>query len=136
MIKTVLLAATAVSMVAIPTAASAQSRYYGQNYGYHQGYSQGYYPQQYYGQQQYGQRYYGQRGYNQRYDTVFLDLGSVHEPAHDLLAQAGALLGREIGRSGSRDYYGYRRGGNNGTLGAIIGGAVGAIAGREVTRTC
>lgn len=118
MIKTVLLAATAVSMVAIPTAASAQHRYYGQNYGYNQGYSQGYYPQGYYGQSQYGQR-----NYRCKSGTTGAIVGGA----------AGALLGREIAR-GDRNYYGRRNG--NGTLGAIIGGAVGAIAGREVTRTC
>ena len=44
---------------------------------------------------------------------------------------AGALVGREIGRSGGR--YRYRNRGG-GTTGAIIGGAIGALIGREATR--
>jgi hypothetical protein len=47
---------------------------------------------------------------------------------------AGALLGREVERSGSRNrYYGGRSGG---TTGAILGGAIGALVGRQVARSC
>ena len=47
---------------------------------------------------------------------------------------AGALIGREVERSGSRNrYYGNR---SSGTTGAIIGGALGALVGREVARSC
>ena len=45
---------------------------------------------------------------------------------------AGALLGREVGRS--RDRYGYRRG--SGTTGAIVGGALGALIGKKVAKRC
>ena len=47
----------------------------------------------------------------------------------------GALLGREIERSGSRNRYYYGRR-NSGTTGAIIGGAVGALVGRGIARSC
>ena len=42
------------------------------------------------------------------------------------------MLGREIARGGSRGYY--RRGGS-GTTGAIIGGAIGALAGRSIDKS-
>ena len=56
-------------------------------------------------------------------------------PALIVGGAAGALIGREIERSGSRNrYYGRRSGG---TTGAIIGGAIGALVGREVgKRSC
>ena len=163
MIKQIALAASVASMVLAPAAADAHrngrfsvysgygnsyygngygynqpsygSGYYGQNYdqgyynqgNYGQGYNQGYYGQGY-NQGYYGQNYYGQRNYTYGRGrrcgngTTGLIVGGA----------AGALLGREISRSGNR--YSYRR--NSGTAGAIIGGALGALAGREVARSC
>ena len=46
---------------------------------------------------------------------------------------AGALVGREIARSGRSRYRWHGRGGGTG---AIIGGAVGALVGREIARSC
>jgi hypothetical protein len=128
MFKLSLLAASAAAMVVLPTSAEARHRphyggyaspYYGNNY-----YGQGYYPQSYYGSRYQGSRYYGSR--HHRRDrcgngTAGLIVGGA----------AGALLGREIERSGNR--YRYNRGG---TTGAIVGGALGALVGREIARDC
>ena len=138
--------AAAATMVAVPAAAEAGHRRY-QNYsqpsydqqaygyGYQQPYQERYDGQQrydgqhaYYGQQQryYGQQqqYYGNRRQRCGKGTGGLIVGGA----------AGALLGREVERSGSRNrYYGNRSGG---TTGAIIGGALGALVGRQVTRSC
>ena len=124
--KTLLIAsAAAPTLVAVPAAAEAQ--------GYYGGYQQPYYGAPAYGygyQQPYRQRYYGQQRYRgHRRDrcgngTTGLIVGGA----------AGALLGREVERSGSRNrYYGRR---NSGTTGAIIGGAIGALVGRGVARSC
>ena len=99
-----------------------QQSYYGN--GYRQGYYGNGYSQSYYGNG-YNQNYYGsRRGYRQRCGngTTGAVVGGV----------AGALLGREVSRSGNR--YSYRR--NSGTTGAIIGGAIGALAGRSIARSC
>jgi glycine zipper 2TM protein len=124
-------AAAAVALTAMPAAADARHRdgyrshdRYQQSYG-HQRYRRGdnYYGgnQGYYGRS-YGNNYYGDRYYNGRRcsGTTGTVVGGV----------AGALLGREVSRGGSR----YRRGGN-GTTGAIIGGAIGALAGRAVDKS-
>ena len=132
MFKMTLLAASAAAMVALPASAEARHRpyyggysspYYGSNY-----YGQGYYPQsygsRYYGNRYYGDRYYGSRHYRRHRcgnGTTGLIVGGA----------AGALLGREIERSGNR--YRYDRGG---TTGAIVGGALGALVGREIARGC
>ena len=138
MLKIAMLAATAAAMVVAPTAAEAKKRHRGhaQNYDsnryYGNGYNSGYNGN---GYNSYGNGYYA-NGYDNRYDrnayygrrqrcgggTTGLIVGGA----------AGALLGREVGRS--RDRYGYR--GRNGTTGAIIGGALGALVGREVTKRC
>jgi hypothetical protein len=133
--------AAAATLVAVPGAAEARHRsyygggyaqpYYGSSYGYYpQSYGQqayGYgYQQPYYGgsQRYYGQRYYGHRRHRCGNGTTGLIVGGA----------AGALLGREVERSGSRHrYYGRRSGG---TTGAIIGGAVGALVGRGIARSC
>jgi hypothetical protein len=133
MFKMTLLAASAAAMVALPASAEARHRphyggysspYYGSNY-YGQGYyGQGYYPQRYYGSRYQGSRYYGSRHYRRHRcgnGTTGLIVGGA----------AGALLGREIERSGNR--YRYNRGG---TTGAIVGGALGALVGREIARGC
>ena len=134
MFKMTLLAASAAAMVALPASAEARHRpyyggysspYYGNSY-----YGQGYYPQSY-GSRYYGNRYYGDRHYGSRHyrrhrcgnGTTGLIVGGA----------AGALLGREIERSGNRSRYYGRRGG---TTGAIVGGALGALVGREIARGC
>jgi len=134
--QALLIASAAAATVAIPGTAEARHRpsynqysqpYYGQGYGYYPqsyGYRQqayGYgYQQPYYGQQ----RYYGGRRTRCGKGTTGLIVGGA----------AGALLGREVERSGSRNrYYGRRSGG---TTGAIIGGAVGALVGRGIARSC
>jgi hypothetical protein len=137
MFKLSLLAASAAAMVALPASAEARHRphngyaspYYGNSYYGGQGYyGQGYYPQSY-GSRYYGSRYQGSRYYGSRHyrrdrcgnGTTGLIVGGA----------AGALLGREIERSGNR--YRYNRGG---TTGAIVGGALGALVGREIARDC
>jgi hypothetical protein len=123
-------AAAAVALTAMPSAADARHRdhRYQQSYGdpYYQ--NQGYYGgnDTYYGRNQgyydRGNNYYGNSYNNGRRcsGTTGTIVGGV----------AGALLGREITRSGSR----YRRGGS-GTTGTIIGGAIGALAGRAVAKS-
>jgi hypothetical protein len=127
MLKPALIAASALTLVALPASAEARQQPYQAPYGYNYGgYNQGYYPQGYYGQGYNDRRYYNQR-YNRGYRCKSGTTGAIVGGA------AGALLGREVARGG-RDYYGNRRG--NGTVGAIVGGALGALAGRQVTRTC
>jgi hypothetical protein len=108
MIKKFLVAASAVSLAAIPGAASAQ-----------------YYPDPYYGGGGYGgyngQTYYGNNRCSGTTGTV---VGGV----------AGAVIGSKIAGGRQRyDYYGNRRGGSS-TTGALIGGAVGALLGRKVDK--
>lgn len=127
-------AAAAVALTAMPAAADARHRDYRYEQSYrNQGYNQGNYGRndgyysrnQGYGQNQgyYGrnQGYYGNSYYNDRRcsATTGTIVGGI----------AGALLGSEISRSGSR----YRRGGS-GTTGAILGGAIGALAGNAVAK--
>ena len=136
MFSKALLALSAVSMVALPTAANAGHRSYNDGYvdngyydgGYDQGYSGNGYDDGYYGDRVYRGRDNDDRHYNRNYrqrcgkGTTGLIVGGA----------AGALLGREAGRS--RDRYGYRRG--SGTTGAIIGGALGALIGKKVAKRC
>jgi hypothetical protein len=77
--------------------------------------------QGYYGDRYYGGRYYdGYRGgyyrdgYRRHYDRGYYGRRAYY---------------------GGRGYYDNRRGGD-GTVGAIIGGAVGALVGREIDRGC
>jgi len=50
---------------------------------------------------------------------------------------AGAVIGSQIAKGSRNSYYGYRRGGTSSTTGALIGGALGAIVGSEVSkRSC
>ena len=131
MFKMTLLAASAAAMVALPASAEARHRpyyggyaspYYGSNY-----YGQGYYPQSY------GSRYYGNRYYGDRYGSRHYRRHRCGNGTTGLIVggAAGALLGREVERSGNR--YRYNRGG---TTGAIVGGALGALVGREIARGC
>ena len=126
MVKKMILAASAMAAVALPSAAEAQ--YYGGYRGnpYYGGYSGAPYYGSRYTDPYYGNRYYGSRYSRHRHDrcgngTTGLIVGGA----------AGALIGREVGRN-SGSYY--RRG--DGTTGAIIGGALGALVGREVARGC
>lgn len=134
MFKRSLLALSALSMVAVPTASQAH-RYHGdyENEGYDDGYGQqGYYPQSYYAQQNYyppqaygyDNGYYG-GGYRYRQHRCSGTTGLV------LGAGAGALIGRSLGRGSG--YYHH----NSGTTGAIVGAALGALVGRHVEKsTC
>lgn len=135
MLKKIVLAAAAASsaMVALPTAASAQSYGYYDRGGYDR-YQRGDRYDRYdrgsrYDNRRYARNngYYG-RNYNNRYygnrrcegsGTTGTIVGGV----------AGALLGREA----TRDTRGYNR--NSGTTGAIIGGALGALAGRAIDKS-
>ena len=122
--KLTLSTAVAVSaLVAIPSAASAQS-----GYGYYDtrgnGYSNQYRRNDNRYNQRYDRRYANQRYSNQRYGNYYgnrcrRDSGST---GTILGAIAGGLLGREIAGRGDR------------TVGTIIGGAAGALIGREVAR--
>lgn len=133
MLKTMTLgiAAIASTMVAMPAAAEAQSGYYGYRapqraypYGYR--YQQRAYPYAYRGQRApagyygrnayYGRNgYYGQNGYCRDSGTTGTIVGAI----------AGGLLGHQVvGRHGDK------------TMGAIIGGAAGAVAGRAIDRDC
>src|SRR5687768_12674022 len=145
------LAASATALVAFPAEADARHRhnrsrvvvhigtapaYYG---GYYDPYYDPYYARRYpvrrYSRGYYGRGYddgdYGRRHYRSRYDCGRRGDGTAGAIVGGAV---GALLGREIGRGGSRGYYRYRRGG--GTTGAIVGGAAGALIGREIARGC
>lgn len=127
MLKPALMALSAASLAAVPTAANAQ--YYGRYYG-RPSYANPYYAQRTYGGRYYADRYYGGRNYHYRHyrhrcgnGTAGLIVGGA----------AGALLGSAIER-GSRSRYSWHR--PSGTTGAIIGGALGALVGREIARGC
>lgn len=135
MLKRSMLALSALSMVAVPTASQAHryhSDYEGYSYGDDDGYEQqqGYYPQGYYAQQ----GYYPQQPYG--YDNGYYDRGYRYRQHRcsgttGLIvgAGAGALLGRSLGRGSG--YYHH----NSGTTGAIVGAALGALVGRHVEKS-
>ena len=105
MIKQTLLIASAAAATMVAIPASANA-----SHRHYQNYSQPYYGQQAYG---YGyQPYYGQRAYGYGYQPYY---------------QQQRYYGRQ------RAYYGHQRCGN-GTTGLIVGGAAGALLGREVDR--
>ena len=117
-------AAAAVALTTLPATAEARHR---DNRYYEQSHRGDYYGQAYQSRRSnraYNQNYYGNRYYNGRRcsGTTGTIVGGV----------AGALLGREVGRSGNRGYY---RRGSNGTTGAILGGAIGALAGRAIDKS-
>lgn len=142
MLKKITLAAAvaATSLTALPAAAEARNRdgYYDSS-RYERSYrsDRGYRNNGYYGNNRsyrsdgyYGRNsnagYYNRRGYDDRYrrscsGTTGTIVGGV----------AGALLGREVDRSGN-SRYGRR---DSGTTGAIIGGAIGALAGRAIDKS-
>ena len=139
--QTLLVASAAVAtIVAVPGAAEARhSRHYYSQQSY------GYYGQQpyHYGQRAYGYGY-GQRAYGYGYQQPYYGRQRYYGRRHGRCGNgttglivggaAGALIGREVDRGGSRNrYYGRR---SSGTTGAIIGGALGALVGREVARSC
>ena len=147
--QTMLIAsAAAATLFAVPAAAEAQGYYGDRSYGYdYQQPQQRYYGQQrHYRQQQrqyrQQQRYYAQQGYydQQGYGQQGAYYGNRRQRCGNgttgliVGGAAGALLGREVERGGSRNRYDGRR--NSGTTGAIIGGALGALVGRQVTRSC
>jgi len=138
--KAALVAAAATTgIIALPSAAQAQYGYY--DYGryerpvrYDRGYTYDRYGRQVYSNSRYNNRgysngYYGQsRGY---YDNRYYNDRRCSGTTGTIVGGAvGALLGREVGKSGSR--YSYNRG--SGTTGAIIGGAIGALAGNAIDK--
>lgn len=145
MLKTLIFgaAASVTALIALPAAAEAQyygDGYYGRGYydrgyydrGHYRDYPRRYRRGDYYGGHRgyHGRRYYSRGYYGRRYRCGDGTTGAIIGGA------TGALLGREVGRSGRRyGRYGYRRGGD-GTTGAIIGGAIGALVGREIDRGC
>lgn len=131
MLKSSMLALSALSLVAVPTASQAHhyDGYYNNGYREDDGYEQqeGYYPRGYEAQQQaygYDNGYYS-RGYRYRQHRCSGTTGLI------LGAGAGALLGRSLTRGSGY----YHR--NSGTTGAIVGAALGALVGRHVEKsTC
>ena len=128
MLKKSMLVLSALSIVALPTAAEARHHHgsydsegygYGDDQGYYQ--QQGYYPQQAYS---YDNGYYG-RGDRYRRHRCSGTTGTI------VGAGAGALIGRSLGRGSGYHHQ------NSGTTGAILGAAVGALVGRQVGKsTC
>ena len=118
------IAALGATGAALPAAAEAHGY---RNYGYHRGYNYApvYYDRGYYGRSYdyapvyYDRGYYG-RGYDRGYYGRGYDRGYYGRGSYDR------------GYYG-RSRYGYRRCGN-GTTGAIVGGAAGALLGREIGR--
>ncbi|WP_315760537.1 glycine zipper 2TM domain-containing protein [Sphingomonas sp. Y38-1Y] len=126
MFKQLMLAATAVTMgttaLVVPTAPAQAQGYYGQDYGYA---GQRYRDRGYYGDRRYD------RGYDRRYygnDRRYYR-NRARERCNDgdggtiVGAIAGGLLGNQIAGRGDR------------TLGTILGGGVGALAGRAIDRS-
>ena len=126
MTRLTMIVAGAAFLALIAAPAEGKDRHHRGHHGY--GHSQQYYGYGpgYYGYSDYGySRRYGRRHYRYRDDcdgTAGALIGGV----------AGALIGREIDRSGGR-HYRYRR---DGTTGLIVGGALGAVVGNEVARGC
>jgi hypothetical protein len=120
MLKTLTLAAAALTMTAgavVPvTPAAAQSRYYGNDRGYDRGYrdDRGYRNERTY---RGGNGYYQQRGYRGGQRCKSGDTGTL------VGAIAGGLLGRTIDTRGDR------------LLGTVLGAGAGALAGRAVERS-
>jgi hypothetical protein len=151
MLKKILLgtAAIAATFTALPASAEAHGRHRGGYYRpvYHPVYYRPVYHPVYrpvYYRPVYHPRPYYSRGYfpsglayrdSYRGDGYYRHRCGSGTTAAIIGGAAGALLGREIGRSGRHGYRGYRRGGS-GTTGAIIGGAAGALIGREIGRSC
>ncbi|MEZ0494840.1 glycine zipper 2TM domain-containing protein [Sphingomonas sp. IW22] len=118
MFKQLTLAAAALTMgttaLVVPTAPAQAQGYYGYEPGYH------------------GQRYRDRRGYNDRryygndrryYRNRARERCNDGDGGTIVGAIAGGLLGNQIAGRGDR------------TLGTIIGGGVGALAGREIDRS-
>lgn len=142
-------AASLAALAALPGVAQADHRdrsydgYYGKDDGYRR-----YRPGDYYGARSYRGGY-DRYGYDRRYDRYGSDRDYDDYGYRDgrryrrcgsgatgavIGGAAGALVGREVGRSGRSRYRWHgRRGGGTG---AIIGGAVGALVGREIARSC
>ena len=135
--KTILTAAVlATTATALPAAAEARPRY--RDYGYSNsydgyGYRDGDRYDRRYRQRSYDSRYYDGYSYNDRRRYRRCSDGTTGAIVG---GAAGALLGREIARSGNRGRYYYRNRGGDGTTGAILGGAIGALIGNEVGRNC
>jgi hypothetical protein len=117
MFKKLSLAAAALAMGAtalVPTAAEAQGRHHG-----------GYYQDGYYGR---GGDY-GRGGYYPRYNGRNYNYYRAREKCNDgdggtiVGAIAGGLLGNTVAGRGDR------------TIGTLLGGAVGAVAGRAIDRS-
>ncbi len=118
MLKKVILSLLALVGViaAVPSSAEARGRYHR---GYDYGYVDPYYGRGHYAPRHYGHGYYAPRHYGYGY----------YAPRH----YAPTYYGRP--RYAYRDrYYGRRYRCGSGTTGAIIGGAAGALLGREIGR--
>lgn len=134
MLKKFALAAAAAStaLVAMPTAAQAQSGYYSRD-----GYNRYYRGDRYDRGDRYGNRYgngrYARNNgyYGRNYDNRYYGNRRC-EGSGTTGAIVGGVAGALLGREATRDTRGYNR--NSGTTGAIIGGALGALAGRAIDK--
>jgi hypothetical protein len=115
---TIAAAAAATALVAIPTAAQARHNDYGR---YEQSYDR--YADRYQ-DRRYDDRY-ADRGYDDR--TYRSDRRCSGTTGTIVGGAGGALAGRAISRSGSRN--------GGGLTGTIIGGALGALTGRAVDKS-
>ncbi len=95
-----------------------QPAYYGQSYG--QSYNQGYGQQGYYNQGGYGGGYYQQRPANYGYQGYSQGYRCRSNTGTIIGAIAGGLIGNGVAGRGDR------------TLGAILGGGAGALAGHAI----
>lgn len=103
--------------------------YYNGGYDNEGDYGSGYYGNSYYQNSYPGneERYYRSRSHYGQRRCGSGTTGTIVGGA------VGALVGREIGRSGNEYRDRYRSGG---TTGAIVGGAAGALAGRAIDQSC
>jgi hypothetical protein len=137
MLKKIILCAavSATAIAAFPAAADAQRFGHHGRFVGHRPFVRGFYPRfrgydpyyyDYYSPAYYEPAYYGPAYYGRRYGYR---CGPSPEGA--IVGGAiGALVGREIGRGGTR----YHRGG--GATGALLGGAAGALIGSEAGARC
>ena len=126
MFKTAMLALSAASLIAVPSAASAKSHDWNRGHKVRTVQTVRYVPTTRYVTTRYASPYYGSGYYGSPYYGSY---GSYGSPYY------GSNYGYSYGSPyyGSGYYNGYRCNGNS-TAGALIGGALGAVVGSQVAK--
>ena len=140
-------AVAATALTALPSSAEARHRHRGSRivvsvapaYGgyYDPYYGRGYYGRGYY-DPYYGRPYYGRGYYDGYYGRRYYGRSRYHCGRRGGDGTAGAIVGGAIGAllGSEAGRGGYRYRRGGSTTGAIVGGAAGALIGREIARGC